>query len=190
MSFDSPITTMEEAKRFFQSLGCSPFHMDREYPSRYEEYCALGISRDLETAWTNEEITSALAQLRPGENGQVPLWCIHSALADRVEGHRFDQFLGDILEASRALLSSLSPKDKLLVAETIVGRQALQYRPGLIFQSSDAGQPQVAAGFAELAHRLVASPFETGELEARREHLLSTLAETERICRLKPPAVS
>lgn len=182
MQLDLPITTIAEAKRFFQAMGCSSFHMAREYPEHYDQYRALGISKDTEAEWTVEVITAAIEQLKGGGTDPTELWVIHSRLADLIAGRRFNSFLADVLEASNAIENLLPQKDRLLVAETIVGRQAIRYRSGLIFQSYDSTHTELAKAFSDLARRLAATPFKSVELEARRLKLLSTLAETETVC--------
>lgn len=50
-----PILTIEQAKKFYIAMGCSHFHIDREYPTRRDEYRALHISSELENQWKKEE---------------------------------------------------------------------------------------------------------------------------------------
>jgi hypothetical protein len=182
MEFNTPIKSLPEAKRYFQAMGCSSFHMAREYPERYDEYQALGISKATETEWASEEVLSKIGQIENGEKTSDELWVIHSRLADLILDHKFELYLDRLLEVTKSLETRLSQRDKLIVAETIVGRQDLRYRPGLIFRSRDSGRLATAKGFAHVARRLAAAPFTTMDLEHRRQRLLETLAQTENLC--------
>jgi hypothetical protein len=35
--FDKPIQNIQQAKEYFLAMGCSHFHMGREYPERYTD---------------------------------------------------------------------------------------------------------------------------------------------------------
>ena len=48
MEFNKPLTTLEDAKRYYQAMGCSHFHMAREYPEPYQEYRTLKIAESVE----------------------------------------------------------------------------------------------------------------------------------------------
>ena len=53
--FDKPIKTVEQAKEYFGAMGCSHFHMGREFPQRYDEYRKLNIPKQTETEWQKEQ---------------------------------------------------------------------------------------------------------------------------------------
>ena len=55
MTTDNEIKTLEQAKRYFISMGCSHFHLDREDFDRAKEYRSLKISSAIESAWRQEE---------------------------------------------------------------------------------------------------------------------------------------
>jgi hypothetical protein len=186
MDIEPPLRTAEEAKHYFHSMGCSHFHMSREWPARYAEYCELNISKEVETEWTAESISTLIAELKHGEVGKEPLWTVHSRLVYLVVGGQLWQFLEEVYEASCAIQDSLSKEGRLLVAETIVGRQDLQYRSSLIFQSHDSGRTQLAVKFAELVRLLAGKLFKAKDKESRRQELLSNLTEAERLCNIQP----
>ena len=52
--FEEPIVTVEQAKEYFMKMGCSHFHMAREFPQRYEEYKQLEITKQVEINWILE----------------------------------------------------------------------------------------------------------------------------------------
>ncbi len=39
------IDSIEKVKKYYLDLDCSKFHMAREFPVSYKEYCSLGISK-------------------------------------------------------------------------------------------------------------------------------------------------
>lgn len=183
MEDDEPITNADAAKRYFQSMGCSSFHMTRENPQRYSEYRGLNIPKSKETEWTREEILSALERLHSVDTPHKELWSIHSSVTTLVLDGRFDDQLEALLEASSAIERVIqSQHDRLLVAETIVGRQDIRYRPGLVFKSHDSSRDDLAAQYLGLAERLTEHPFADSTNEDRRQRLLSSLAKTSVAC--------
>ncbi|WP_395752560.1 hypothetical protein [Prosthecobacter sp.] len=112
-------------------------------------------------------------------------------MTDIVKGWELTPFLEEVQEVTCVIENAMSQRDRLLVAETIMGRQELRYRPGYVFQSLDAGKAALAGKFAAQVRRLVEQPFPKenpeplypGEdLEQRRQCLLSALAATEQAC--------
>jgi hypothetical protein len=182
MSFETPIRSLPEAKRFFLSEGCSSFHMSRDCPDLYDQYRAVGVSKATETQWVAEDLQSKISQLESGESNKDELWAIHSSIAGLVLEWKFEAYLDRVLEVTNAIEPRLAQRDGLLVSETIVGRQNLEYRPGLIFRSHDTGRFTTASGFAGAVRRLVAVPFKAADLEQRRQRLLDSLAQTLSVC--------
>lgn len=185
MEGDEPITTVDAAKRYFQSMGCSHFHMSREIPQRYSEYRGLNIPKSQEAEWAREEILALFDGLRSEETPRKDLWSIHSAVTTLV----FDWRLHDQLEALFDVSLSIegvirSQRDRLLVAETIVGRQGISHRPGLIFGSHDSSREDLAARYAGLADTLADKPFSGLDDEDRRQRLLLSLEKTKNACNI------
>ena len=58
---DAPITTREQARAWFQAMGCSHFHMMREDPDRYAQYEALAISLPREPGQSADRYAHTLA---------------------------------------------------------------------------------------------------------------------------------
>jgi hypothetical protein len=185
MQFDTPIRTIDDAKRYFQYMGCSHFHMCREYPERYAEYGTLGIGDDIELQWTAEEIDRLIEQLTKSGTDSAELWWIHLRITDLIAELKLSQFLERLLDATTAIERSLPKMDALLVAETIVGRKHVEYRPGLIFQSYDAVQRSTAIGFADQVRRLTKRKFKPEELKVRRQKLIAALLATEFLCGIR-----
>lgn len=187
MEDDEPITNVDAAKRYFQSMGCSHFHMSREIPQRYSEYRGLNIPKSKETEWAQQEILSALDRLQADDTPRKELWSIHSSVTTLVLDGSFDDQLEPLMDASSFIEGVIrSQRDRLLVAETIVGRQDISYRPGLIFRSHDSTRRDLAARFACLVDALAEKPFAAPDEEDRRQRLLSGLEKTRVSCGIAP----
>ena len=52
---NEPINNIEQARKYFIAMGCSHFHMTREYPQRAKEYIELDIDPEIESKWRKEE---------------------------------------------------------------------------------------------------------------------------------------
>ena len=48
---DEPISNIEQAKRYFISMGCSHFQLCREDSQKAKEYYALKIDSDIESRY-------------------------------------------------------------------------------------------------------------------------------------------
>lgn len=173
-----------KAKRLFVSMGCSHFHMARESPGAYDEYQALGITKDLETAWSTEEATRIILQLHQNQTEGEKLAHVYSRLVHIVLPHRLSSLLAPTLQVTITIKSRMSQFERLLTAETIVGRQDVQYRPGLIFFSLDSSEISIAKQFIKVVQELVAEPFSSTEDDSRRQKLLAALAKTIDCCGL------
>jgi hypothetical protein len=49
------IRNLEDAESFFLSMGCSYFHMEREFPEQYAQYRSLSIPDETETKWRRKK---------------------------------------------------------------------------------------------------------------------------------------
>src|SRR5688572_25125629 len=97
--FDKPITTIQQAKEFFKAMGCTHFHMDREFPDRAKEYDSLKISRQMEKEWTQEQFDEYYKNIL--ENADVNLlWVWHSNMEDLLASLRLQANLMKMLEVT------------------------------------------------------------------------------------------
>lgn len=185
MEDGTPLNTLEDAKRYFQEMGCSHFHMCREWTAKYDEYRRLGISKEQEIEWTADACHEAAGLLKGSELKPDQLWWQHSKLATLVDGAELWELLEDVYEATLAIESRLPSRGRMLVAETIAGKDAMERREGLIFQSYDAGRPSLATQFAAAARRLAAGPFDRTDVDLDRvQRALARVAQIERACGL------
>ena len=142
---DVEITQLEDARRFFQEMGCSHFHMSREYPEKYEQYRALSIPEQIESKWREESIYQTMNQLLDSATPKGDLWVMHSQVAELAEVQKSTDTLIAAWEATKSIFHRLSPKDGLLVAETIIGRKEIRYQDGLIFLAAKLNHKDIAA---------------------------------------------
>jgi hypothetical protein len=142
-----PITTIEQAKVYFCAMGCSHFHMAREYPERYREYQKLKISRETEHEWRSEQFDTYYASIMENTAAE-DLWAVHSRMYDLFAELRTHPALVKMLEVTRHIRDRVPLYQKIIVAETINGRRD---RGGLIYPAFDAHDTAMAKEFIELS---------------------------------------
>ncbi|RII24947.1 MAG: hypothetical protein CXR30_19435 [Geobacter sp.] len=160
---DVEITQAEDAKRYFQEMGCSHFHMAREYPAKYQQYQELRISKQLEYEWRLESIYRTKKKLLDAATANGDLWFMHSSAADLAEVQQSMEALQAVYEATKSIVHRLPHNDKVLVAETINGRKEIRYQDGLIFLSAKLNRRDIAAEFATVSLSL--------SQEAKKHHV-------------------
>jgi hypothetical protein len=148
--FDKPLTTLEQAEEFFKSMGCSSFHMSREYPERYGEYKNLKISKEIEQQWTIDEFNRYYAKIMETTNNE-DLWNYHSRMYDLFVNVKTEKNLIKMRDITKDILPKVPNEHKVLVAETINGRTAKEARSGLIFLSYDMNNKAIAKEFVDLS---------------------------------------
>jgi hypothetical protein len=176
---DTTITSVELAKKYFVSMGCSHFHMAREYPERYDEYRGMEIPKDTEQQWKKEIFQQLYNKLMlEGNKGEVSR--SHSYMEELVHSINTDAAYDKMLIATKQTLKVTPDGDRIVVAETIIGRQENIYRSGLIYHSFDRGRRDHAKEFAELSILLAKSDNKPeslaliGRSEERIERAIST----------------
>jgi hypothetical protein len=148
--FDEPITTIQQAKEFFRAMGCSHFHMDREYPDRAREYDHLKISKQTEKEWVQEQFDEYYAKIM--ESSDVnSLWMLHSAMEGLLASIKSQTALLKMLEVTKFIRDKVPPEDRIIVAETINGRTIRSARQGLIYLAYDWNNIQAAKEFVDLS---------------------------------------
>ena len=148
--FTEPIRTIEQAKEFFKAMGCSHFHMDREYPERFQEYKLLNISEQTEVEWREEKLDEYYLRIMESKD-KSSLWNAHSSMYDLFESLKTNTALMKMLEATVHIRDKVPMKDRVIVAETINGRGLREYRSGLIYSAYDMNNIAAAREFVELS---------------------------------------
>jgi len=148
--FDKPLTTLGRAEEFFKSMGCSSFHMSREYPERYGEYKNLKISKKIEQQWTTDEFNRYYAKIMETTDNEG-LWNYHSSMYNLFVNIKTEKNLMMMRDVTKNILPKVPNEYKVVVAETINGRTAKEARNGLIFLSYDMHNEAIAKEFADLS---------------------------------------
>lgn len=148
--FDKSIKHIDEAKEYFKHMGCSHFHMAREYPQRYEEYKQLSIPKEKEEEWRLEQLDEYYKKIMETKDYNE-LWCIHSSMDELVETIKNEFALKKILDATRYIRDKVPHMDRVIVSETINGRKYRRYRSGLIYLSYDLKDISAAKEFVGLS---------------------------------------
>jgi hypothetical protein len=140
---NEPIKNLEQAKRYFISMGCSDFHMAREYPNRYDEYKALNIDSSIESDWIKEEFENIINEfdtVLPKDYG----WQLRR-LDSMIEQKEF--YLEKLLELVLRIQERL-PLDQIeYVLLTIIGNSGTISKGGLIQKSYDLKRFDLADKF-------------------------------------------
>ena len=142
--------TINEAKEFFISMGCSAFHMSREYPDKYTQYQALNISVFLEKKWTMESLSDKCDNALK-EQWSEPFWRLHSQCAEYMRELKSTDYYSKMLKLTRFVSAKEMSGHRVIIAETINGRRDNKYRDGLIYGSYDFVMVEEAKEFARIA---------------------------------------
>jgi len=186
MDYNQPIQTLEQARAYYEAMNCSSFHMTREEPQRYEEFRSLRISEWTLQQWEREYMEKGIASLTNADTPVENLWFLHSQLADVVCSLFSFRLLAQFYEATLQLQTRLTPFDRLLVAETIVGRGEVKHKSGLIFRCHQMLRYGLAKQYADLTEKLGSEPFPDNEVNSwtgdrTEERRLQLLAKLERV---------
>ena len=143
------IRTIEDAKEMYWRFGCSHFHMEREAPESYIQYCALQISESQETVWTRELQRSRLAEFMQLDPLGSEFADGYASLAYLVSDDK--ELLISMLTASQIVLENGQPSDALVAVEKIVGDPSYQSQSGMAFTCFELGEIELSKQFVDLA---------------------------------------
>lgn len=148
--FNQPITTLEQAKAFFRAMECNSYHMAREFSDRYDEYKALGISKETEHAWIEERFDEYHAGLVSGQGFPEP-WHTYARMYELFEVLHTGEALHKMLAAAEAMRDYVPMNERSMIAETILTVWVRKARRGMLYKAYDMGDHAAARSFAELA---------------------------------------
>ncbi len=148
-----PLRTLEDAEAYFKAMGCSRFHMAREYPDRYAEYQRIVVDKTLERRWEAEEFEIKLANLSQptGEAG----WDKFLDVADLPAVKNDGEGLQRLLDAASPLRETLDDLGRLIVAERILGDGPVGARGGLVHAALGERGLALANSYVSLAESLL-----------------------------------
>ena len=146
------IRTIEDAKQFFWDFDCRHFHMDREAPSSYRQYCSLGVSKEQEQAWSKELFSLRREKLEHTNIDESSFLDQFRALARLAEVN--PTLLPRMYEISEMILTNGSAYDCLVASEVIVEKATDSHRNGLAFVCFDSKQKKLSKQFIKLSIQL------------------------------------
>ena len=82
-----------------------------------------------------------------------------------------------MIKALEQVLKTLEEQNKIIIAETIIGRKVRSCRSGLIYMAYDLGELGKASLFAQYALQLLAGTFEDVKLQKRSENVKKECVE-------------
>ncbi|MEO6395897.1 MAG: hypothetical protein ABIO40_08300 [Devosia sp.] len=184
-AFREPIVTLEQARAFFVAMGCSAFHMSREYPDRYEEFQRLKVPDQIQAEWRLQQFEETRGRIlkAPADHR----WHLFSSMIAVCDWSK--AALDDLLDTARALLPDLPANETVLVAESLLARNALHARSGPVLRAYDQGYPELAQQLLVVVGQLLerAAPdtaYMTIErIEAARERMKDTASLVQRLHR-------
>ncbi|MBN1467088.1 MAG: hypothetical protein JW924_00040 [Fusobacteriaceae bacterium] len=150
--------TLEEAKAFFKEMNYSLFSMAREDLERYEKYKRLKISKEIENRWREEEFYIHLNIINKNiENKRktFEVWNSINIMSELIDNIKDINLIKLIYKLIVDLSVELSIKDKIIIAEIIIGRKNVSCRSGLIFLSYDLNDRKLPNCFFQLTMDLL-----------------------------------
>lgn len=143
MTSETEIKTLEQAKRYFISMGCSGFHMMRENPQRFNEYKALDIDPSIESEWIKEEFEKKIDNFNTNPTNEYGH--LLRGLDSMIERKEF--YLEKLLELVMKIQDRI-PLDQIeYVLSTIIGNNGTKSKGGLIQKSYDLKRLDLANKF-------------------------------------------
>ncbi len=172
------ISTLSDAKEFFEQAGCSRFHMSRVDHDIYLEYQSLNISIATESLWRAEEIVR-ISQLLVDTEKEANLKA-YNYLADLCEAQKDGTALVIILDVTKKLFTRFSPEQAIMAGQAIVGTAAYHFESGLIYSAYSLGMLGTAKEFGELAIQLC----EQAKLNSRKPIVVADIiAKSNKVLR-------
>ena len=166
--------TLEEAKELFFSSNCSKFNMGQEYPLEYQMYSNLNIRKEVENEWRYEQLEKYWEDIKLKEDKK---WIIFNRMYDLVESLKNEKSIEIMKYTTKYLLTKLEQKERVIVAETIVGRKDRICRSGLIYITFDMGETAKAKTFANYALDLLNITIYDDDLQKRIDITRKTCIE-------------
>jgi hypothetical protein len=143
MTIGTEIKSLEQAKRYFISMGCSGFHMMRETPQRFNEYKSLDIDTSIESERIKEEFENKIKNFNTitiNEYGHLL-----RSLGSIIERKEF--YLDKLLELVMKMQDKITFDQIGYVLSTIIGNNGTKSKGGLIQKPYDLKRIDLANKF-------------------------------------------
>lgn len=161
------IKSISDARRIFEAVDGSVYHMMRDYPDRWGEYFDLRIAEEQERQWRREMITRLSDRLLDPATDAKDLWLLYTRMVRMCEDQGDAESALKIYKATRRIASRLPIEDGLIVAEAINGTR-IYYEAGPIYLAVKHGLRDVAQDLSDysmsLAQRAKSGKVEGAEL--------------------------
>ena len=118
--WSSPLNDVADAEAYFRAMGCSHFHMTREYPNRYEEYRKFDVSTTSENQWTQSEFDNQVTALY-AETNRSELWNRFSSLCRLANLLRTRDVVEKLAVAAARIEPAVPDPYRILMAEILLG---------------------------------------------------------------------
>lgn len=146
------IKTLEDAKRYFKSMGCSHFHLDRANRDIAEEYYKLNISRELEEQWREEEIIRQLDEF-PFETPK-DIGFAYIGLCNLID-RRKKKDLDRVLTLTKKIVPDIHLSQIGSILSPLIGSNSSPTHGGLIALANVSGYKNISMEFINLAKILI-----------------------------------
>lgn len=164
--------TTREAREIYLNADCSYFLMCTNNYSDYVEYRRLELPKAQEVVWKNEKIKMLYNDIR-----RTGDYRIFNRLYEIAVEFRDYEKLMLMLEALKQIKEPLTPRQRIDVAETILGRKLPKVRSGIIYWAYDNGQKGIAVLLMNQVLEFLKIPNVT-EIELERK-----IQKGKRLCR-------
>ena len=155
--------TIDEIKSIYFQYDCSLFAMAREDQIAFEQYRALKLPKKIEAEWKKELLTTLFEQLK--EIGDIAIFMRIDNIMENFTNKESLIIMKNALNYIR--FDNL--KQKLCVAESLIGRSDITERSGMIFGAYDLGEKELAAEFMRSTIELLNNEANDDELKYRSE---------------------
>ncbi|MCF0110909.1 MAG: hypothetical protein HUJ58_03335 [Erysipelotrichaceae bacterium] len=159
---DTPIRTVDDAKVYFQSMGCSHFHMTQQSSERMKEYQAMKISKEQENKWRMESI-DMLVRLLEGNIKPEQIWFRHRLLIEIVQMIRTLDLYVKVLTVTQAVLPRIPKQDYTVVASSILDRVDPSLHKGFVYDANEKDH-RLGISFLRIARFLLSESTEETEV--------------------------
>ncbi len=151
MNIITEIKTIEHAKKYFVSMGCSHFHMGRENFELYKDYRSLKISSETESLWRQDEFDRQLLDFQNIEKEKYGL--AFFCLTDLIETN--DYYLTKIFDLTDSIIDKISGKQISNLLTSIIGNDSTKTHGGLIQKSNSVNRQDIRDGFISIVLALI-----------------------------------
>ncbi len=166
MDLPKQITNLQEAKVFYQMMGCDGYHMNREYPDLFDQFTKLNIEEDKKTEWAVEsflEYRKIILNHRKKDKFKVvnKYFYMVKLLRQTFSNKTYTEVLNI---TTKLLNMKLSDNDKIFVASVIVGHSNTYN--DLVYYCIQRNMYKEAKAFIELALTVIKDNKSNNQKEA------------------------